>query len=142
MDKYLMDKPMAEKAVMFIGVVGSLLAVMGGVHPFCQIDISGNKENIYYIINHGKIKAGAIVAILALVCIVFILMEKYKVVLITAAVALFKTMYDLHNFKTNNDYFIHVDLGFLVITVGLFMVICSAVLAIVKKVGSEKISKY
>lgn len=141
MDKYLMDKPMAEKAVMFIGVVGSLLAVMGGVHPFCQIDISGNKENIYYIINHGKIKSGAIVAILALVCIVFILMEKYKVVLITAAVALFKTMYDLHSFKTNNIYFIHVDLGFLFITVGLFMVICSAVLAIVKKVGSEKISK-
>jgi hypothetical protein len=30
----------------------------------------------------------------------------------------------------------------LVITVVLFTVICSAVLAIVKKVGSEKISKY
>lgn len=138
MDKYLMDKPMAEKVVMFMGVVGSLLAVMGGFHPFCQINLSGNKENIYYIINRGKFKAGIVVVILALACIVFLIMEKYKVVLITAAVALFKTMYDMHNFKTNNASFIHVDLGFMFITIGLILVVCSGILAIVKKVGSEK----
>lgn len=129
---------------MFIGLLGAILLFLGVLAPMVSLSISGTNENLSVsylalrnieLIQYGGAD-GIFVLIIAILSGVLVFYRKYKILYITAIVAIstmFSTCFTIHNQLSKLgmvgnliELFIQLQWGCVVLILGSVMLIVSA----------------